>query len=198
LRIAYCVLRIAYCVLRIAYCVLRLAYCVLRIASCVLRIAYCVLRIAFCVLRFAFCVFAYCVWHQPNHRWSGMTNHEKIRKHLHRPSMSLLCVRKTSHALFGFLMVPETSLGSPRAHPSHSPTLAGRRSPSRSASTTSSNFKDALEHLLEDAAWGLPHAAVSTNHEQLPILEPCTPSFHAAHIRRRSCKAPVRNTADSL
>jgi len=24
-----------------------------------------------------------------NHRWSGMTNHEKIRKHLHRPSMSL-------------------------------------------------------------------------------------------------------------
>ena len=23
------------------------------------------------------------------YRWSGMTNHEKIRKHLHRPSMSL-------------------------------------------------------------------------------------------------------------
>jgi hypothetical protein len=50
--------------------------------------------------------------------------------------------------------------GSPRVHPSHSLTLAERRSPSRSASTTSSNFKDAPELLLEDAAWGLPHAAV--------------------------------------
>jgi len=102
------------------------------------------------------------------------------------------------YALYGFLMVPETFLGSPRVHPSHSPTLAERRSPSRSASTTSSHFKDALEHLLEDAAWGLPHAAATTNHEQQANLQPCTPSFHAAHIRRRSCNAPVRNTADSL
>jgi hypothetical protein len=35
--------------------------------------------------------------------------------------------------------------------PSHYPTL--RRSPS----TKSTHFKDALEHLLEDAAWGLPY-----------------------------------------
>ena len=67
--------------------------------------------------------------------------------------------------------------GSPRVHPSHSPTLAKRRSPSRSASTTSSHFKDALELLLEDAAWGLPHAAVTTNHEQQANLEPCTPAL---------------------
>ena len=58
-------------------------------------------------------------------------------------------------ALFGFLMVLETSHGSPRVHPSHSPTLAKWRSLSRSASTTSTYFKDALEHLLEDAAWEL-------------------------------------------
>ncbi len=40
-------------------------------------------------------------------------------------------------------------------------------------------------HLLEDAAWGLPHAAATTNHEQQANLQPCTPSFHAAHIRQR-------------
>ena len=34
-------------------------------------------------------------------------------------------------ALFGFLMVLETSHGPPRAHPSHSPTHAKWRSPSR-------------------------------------------------------------------
>ena len=101
-----------------------------------------------------------------------------------QPSAKLLGYCSRSQALFGFLMVPETFLGSPRVHPSHSPTLAERRSPSRSASTTSSHFKDALEHLLEDAAWGLPHAAVSTNHEQPANQEPCTPPFHAAHIRR--------------
>ena len=67
--------------------------------------------------------------------------------------------------------------GSPRVHPSHSLTLAERRSPSRSAPTTSSNFKDAPELLLEDAAWGLPHAAVTTNHEQQANLEPCTPAL---------------------
>jgi hypothetical protein len=72
---------------------------------------------------------------------------------------------------------PTDRQGSPRVHPSHSPTLAKWRSPSRSASTTSSYFKDALEHLLEDAAWGLPHAAVTTNHEQQANLEPCTPAL---------------------
>jgi len=33
------------------------------------------------------------------------------------------------------------------------------------------------EHLLEDAVWGLPHAAVTTNHEQQANLEPCTPAL---------------------
>ena len=55
----------------------------------------------------------------------------------------------------GFLWSKRPYTGSPRVHPSHSPTLALWRSPSRSASTTSTYFKDALEHLLEDAAWGL-------------------------------------------
>ena len=35
--------------------------------------------------------------------------------------------------------------------------------PERRALPSLASFKDALEHLLEDAAWGLPHAAHATN-----------------------------------
>ena len=69
---------------------------------------------------------------------------------------------------------------------------------SRSASTTSSNFKDALEHLLEDAAWGLPHAAVTTNHEQQANLEPCTPALTCCSHLLTLSEAPVQKPADSL
>jgi hypothetical protein len=125
-----------------------------------------------------------------NVRWAG----RKVTSSSHKVTSYSQC----SQALFGFLMVPETFLGSPRVHPSHSPTLAERRSPSRSASTTSSHFKDALEHLLEDAAWGLPHAAATTNHEQKANLEPSKPSSTCRSQPRPSCEAPVRNPADSL
>ena len=62
-------------------------------------------------------------------------------------------------ALFGFFMVLETFLRSPRVHPFYNPTLAEWRSPSRMTRQTSISFKDSLEHPLEDAAWRLPHAA---------------------------------------
>jgi hypothetical protein len=61
--------------------------------------------------------------------------------------------------LFGFFMVLETFLRSPRVHPFYNPTLAEWRSPSRMTRQTSISFKDSLEHPLEDAAWRLPHAA---------------------------------------
>ena len=96
--------------------------------------------------------------------------------------------------------------GALRAHPSHSLPLAVWRPPSRSASTTSSNFKDALEHLLEDAAWGLPHAAVTTNHEQQANLEPCTPALtccsHLLTLRRsarpEASRFPMTRTAPRI
>ena len=65
-------------------------------------------------------------------------------------------VQKT---LFGFFMVLETFLRSPRVHPFYNPTLAEWRSPSRMTRQTSISFKDSFEHPLEDAAWRLPHAA---------------------------------------
>jgi len=69
----------------------------------------------------------------------------------------LECIKKKT--LFGFFMVLETFLRSPRVHPLYNPTLAEWRSPSRMTRQTSISFKDSFEHPLEDAAWRLPHAA---------------------------------------
>jgi hypothetical protein len=77
--------------------------------------------------------------------------------HCHR-----CCQRYNSEGggtLFGFFMVLETFLRSPRVHPFYNPTLAEWRPPSRMTRQTSISFKDSLEHPLEDAAWRLPHAA---------------------------------------
>ena len=56
--------------------------------------------------------------------------------------------------LFGFFMVLETFLRSPRVHPFYNPTLAEWRSPSRMTRQTSISFKDSLEHPLEVSQHG--------------------------------------------
>ena len=56
--------------------------------------------------------------------------------------------------LFGFFMVLETFLRSPRVHPFYNPTPAEWRSPSRMTRQTSISFKDSLEHPLEVSQHG--------------------------------------------
>ena len=80
---------------------------------------------------------------------------------------------ETKKTLFGFFMVLETFLRSPRVHLFYNPTLAKWRSPSRMTRQTSISFKDSLEHPLEDAAWRLPHAARArqiTNNKRIRSL----------------------------
>ncbi len=82
-----------------------------------------------------------------------------LRCKIHAGYMRDTCICRCKKNLFGFFMVLETSLRSPRVHLFYNPTLAGWRSPSRMTRQTSISLKDSFEHPLEDAAWRLPHAA---------------------------------------
>ena len=78
--------------------------------------------------------------------------------------------------------------GSPRVHPSHSPTLAVRRS----AVTITHGPNDEFplqgctrEHLLEDAVWGLPHARPRCGSRQITKTKNrslASPPLTCAHI----------------
>ena len=51
---------------------------------------------------------------------------------------------------------------------------------------------------LKDAAWGLPHAAVSTNNEQQANPEPYKPTSNLRSPSLTLCQTPALKPADSL
>jgi len=100
-----------------------------------------------------------CYRRLPHPRLSFVVSVVRFSYFSHFSSLVSVVYRTCTKTLFGFFMVLETFLRSPRVHPFYNPTLAEWRSPSRMTRQTSISFKDSLEHPLEDAAWRLPHAA---------------------------------------